>query len=301
MNRRLLLFSPILAFALVGFNAKPATASVIVFSVDEDAAYAAGTKALNENRWADAVTSFDQVINAKGKKVDAALYWKAYALNKLGKADLASDTCNQLRTQFRTSTWNDDCRAITISIHVDRSQADAAARAMARADRDRDRDGRHTSDPDADIKILALNGVMRQNPAQAIPLVRGILSSDQPASVKQHAFFVVAQSKSPEAEALMRDVILGKMGPELQVQAIQSSGIYRGRPANDSLAEAYRATSDVKVKHAVISAFFVSGDDTHLVELARQEKDLELKKSMVSQLSLMHGKAASDYMLELLK
>ena len=99
----------------------------------------------------------------------------------------------------------------------------------------------------------------------------------------------------------MHDLILGKMGPELQLQAIQSSGIYHGKPADDSLAEAYRGTTDAKVKRAVISAYFVGNDDAHLVELARQEKDLEMKRRIVSQLSLMKGKAANDYMLELLK
>ena len=52
---------------------------------------------MDERRWTDAIGAFDQVINAKGKKADAALYWKAYALNKLDKQQLASDTCSQLR------------------------------------------------------------------------------------------------------------------------------------------------------------------------------------------------------------
>jgi hypothetical protein len=306
MNRRLVL-SPILAFALLGSTATPAVASIYVVSsgivsADDDAAYTAGTKALNESRWADAVTAFDQVVNAKGKKADAALYWKAYALNKLDKQQLAADTCVQLSTQYKDSTWNGDCRALTVSLRVDRTQSESRAdRDLQRGDRDRERDSRHQSDPDADIKILALNAVMRQNPGQAMPLVRGILTGDQPMSVKQHALFALSQSKSPEADALIHDLIVGKMGPELQLQAIQSSGMYRGRANNDSLAEAYRNTTDPKVKRAVISAYFISNDDTHLVELARQEKDMELKRRIVSQLSLMRGKAATDYMMELLK
>ena len=156
-------------------------------------------------------------------------------------------------------------------------------------------------DPDAEIKILALNAVMRHDPAQAIPLLRGILTGDQPESVKQHALFILAQNNSPEAQAMMRDLVLGKAGPELQYRAIKDCGIYQGKRANDALAEAYRVSSDVQVKRAVISAFFISGDDVHLVEIARQEKDLELKRQIVSQLSLMRGKAANDYMMELLK
>ena len=55
-----------------------------------------GVKALDDHRWNDAVTAFDQAASGKGKRADAALYWKAYALNKLGRADLAGATCGQL-------------------------------------------------------------------------------------------------------------------------------------------------------------------------------------------------------------
>ena len=304
MNSKLLL-SPLLACALFGFTAKPAVASIfVVVSTDDDAAYVAGNKALNESRWADAVTSFEQIVKAQGKKADAALYWKAYALNKLDKQQLANDTCVQLRTQFKESAWNQDCRALRLSLRDHPIQI-AGMPSLDQLELDLSLDlpvfGGSSKDPDAEIKILALNSLLHRDPAQAMPLLRGILTGDQPMSVKQHALFVLAQSKSPEADALMHDLILGKMGPELQLQAIHSSGIYHGRPANDLLAEAYRNTADSKVKRAVLSAFFISADDTHLVELARQEKDLELKRRIVSQLSLMHGKAASDYMMELLK
>jgi hypothetical protein len=46
---------------------------------------------------------------------------------------------------------------------------------------------------------------------------------------------------------------------------------------------------------------FITQDAPHLVELARSEKDMELKRTIVSQLAIMHDKAATDYMMELLK
>jgi hypothetical protein len=295
MNWKLFL-SPIFAFALLGLAPRPAAAVVPAVSQDDDAGYAVGTKAMNDQRWSDAVLSFDQVIKAKGKKVDAALYWKAYSLNKLGKQQLASDTCVQLGTQFKSSTWNEDCRVLSLSLGGAQNPANAASSPDGPAAK-----GRRQTDPDAEIKILALNSLLHQNPAQAMPQLRGILAGDQPMSFKQHALFVVAQSRSPEADALMHDLILGKMGSDLQQRAIHDCGIYKGQRGNDELAEVYRTTTDIKVKHAVISAFFVSEDDTRLVELARQEKDLGLKRTIVSQLSLMRGKAATDYMMELLK
>ena len=119
--------------------------------------------------------------------------------------------------------------------------------------------------------------------------------------MKRHALFVLAQSKSPEAQSILNDAVLGKLDPSLQRQAIQTVGIYRGKAANDTLVEVYNKTSDIKIKQAVISALFISQDAPRMVDLARSEKNLELKRNIVSQLAIMHDKAATDYMIELLK
>ena len=77
---------------------------------------------------------------------------------------------------------------------------------------------------DEDLKMLALNSLLNKDPATALPLLRGILSGNQPLSVKKHALFVLAQSKSPEAESILHDAALGKLDPQLQGQAIQYDG-----------------------------------------------------------------------------
>jgi hypothetical protein len=309
------------ASALLLFAATPVVHAADPLS-DDPAAYIAGTKAMNDRRWQDAVRSFDQVINAKQAKTDAALYWKAYSLNKLGNQSLALATCTQLHSQYASSTWNKDCEALGIDagafagpvppvppvaplpplskVMIYRTDAYSKAdRDYARADRDMARGESH--DPDADIKMLALNSLLNQDPARAIPLLRGILSGNQPANIKRHAIFVLAQSKSPEAQAILNDAVLGKLDPTLQREAIQSMGIYKGKAGNETLVEVYNKTSDPKIKQAVISAFFISQDAPRMVELAKNEKNLELKRNIVSQLAVMHDKAATDYMIELLK
>jgi hypothetical protein len=318
---RKILASLIFAIAFFGFASTTCRAVIFVASADDDPTYIQGTKAMNDQRWSDAVLSFDQVINAKSKKADAAFYWKAYSLNKLGEQRPAADTCLQLLKQFKTSSWNEDCRVLSLSIGGAQNQSgdpadpdpqprpDPRPRPDSRLRLDplpRGFDARgpgnnRDKDPDLEIKVLALNAVMRRDPAQGISLVRGILAGDQSESFKQHALFILAQNNSPDSQAMMRDIVLGKTDPNLQELAIRDCGVYQGKRLDDALAEAYGASSDVKIKRAVISAFFTSGDDTRLVDLARQEKDLQLKRTIVSQLALMQGKAATDYMMELLK
>jgi len=55
------------------------------------------------------------------------------------------------------------------------------------------------------------------------------------------------------------------------------------------------------VRKAVVNALFIQNNAKALVDLARAEKNLDMKKEIVSKLSLMKSKEATDYMLELLK
>jgi hypothetical protein len=279
---------------------------------DSAAAYAAGNKALEQQNWSEAVASFDKVINAKSKRADAALYWKAYALNKLGNGPLAQATCYQLRSQYSSSSWNKDCSALGINLWGDGQVPPVAAIPPTPPlpplppvppveDYGAGYDGSVPRGSDEDLKILALNSLLNQDPAKAVPLLRGMLSGNQSMQLKKHALFVLAQSRSAEAQAVLNDAVMGKMGPELERQAIQSVAVFQGKKANDTLAEVYRSTSDAKIKRAVISAFFITQDAPRMVELARSEKDMELKRGIVSQLALMKDKAATDYMMELLK
>ena len=294
--------------ALVTAGSSPVTFIVI----SDDDAYTAGTRAMDENRWPDAVSAFDKVIAEKGKRVDAALYWKAYSLNKLGRTPLAIATCDQLKSQFADSPWNRDCSVISVDVSVD-SHAIANQMKMNMnqvhpvvkiAPLNLNMDGMDNDvarGSDEDLKMLALNSLMNRDPATALPLLRGILTGNQPARVKKHALFVLAQSKSPDAESIMHDAALGKLDPQLQEQAIQTMAVFQGKRANDTLAEVYRTTTDPKIKRSIISAMFITKDAPRMVEMARNEKDLELKRRIVSELALMNDKAATDYMMELLK
>jgi hypothetical protein len=279
----------------------------------DDDAYTTGTHAMDEHRWQDAVSAFDKVIGEKGKRVDAALYWKAYSLNKPGKTQLAIATCDQLHSEFADSSWNKDCNTISVEVQAD-PKIMAADQTRLRMDRVHpsvriapvrpdmgERDSDVTRGSDEDLKILALNSLLNRDPATALPLLRGILSGNQPLRVKKHALFVLAQSKSPEAEGILHDAALGKLDPQLQEQAIQAMAVFQGKRANDTLAEIYRTTTDPKIKSSIISAMFITKDAPRMVEMARNEKDLELKRRIVSELALMNDKAATDYMMELLK
>jgi HEAT repeats len=88
--------------------------------------------------------------------------------------------------------------------------------------------------------------------------------------------------------------------PELRRKAIHNLGIAGGMSAAPALVAIYKKDSDPETRKAVIQALFIAGDSHDLVELARAEKDPGVQKEIVQQLSVMHSKEATDYMLEIL-
>lgn len=285
--------------------------------------YAQGNKAMNEQRWSDAVTAFDKAAAAKGKREDASLYWKAYSLNKLGRKDDARATCEVLRKQEPSSTWNRECVALRAGSVTDPTVLVKLAQENALQSRDLshmkiDLDGLYAADArvyrldgkgyggnrtttEDDIKILALHSLMQQDPSKALPLLRDLLKSDKPVELRRQALFVLSRSKGPQAQTILTEVATNKGDAEMQRVAIQMLAVNRGKDAGPTLVDVYRGSTDAPVKRACINGLFLAHDAPRLVDLARGEKDLNMKRDIVSQLALMHDQAATDYMLELLK
>jgi HEAT repeat protein len=88
--------------------------------------------------------------------------------------------------------------------------------------------------------------------------------------------------------------------PKLRLDAINQLGVMGRSKTGDSLAGMYRQESDAGVKKAIINALFVQGNAPAMVDLARKETNPEVRKRIVEQLSVMHSKEATDYLMELL-
>ena len=89
--------------------------------------------------------------------------------------------------------------------------------------------------------------------------------------------------------------------PELRKTAIRNLGLMKRAGTSEALSAIYASDASIDVKKAVINAYFIQGNATGLVALARAEKNVELKKDIVSKLSNMKSKEAADYLMELLK
>ena len=81
-----------------------------------DELYSDGREALDEDRYDRAAEKFSELATLNGAQTDAALYWKAYAENKLGKRDSALTTIADLKKRFPQSRWIKDAGALEIEV-----------------------------------------------------------------------------------------------------------------------------------------------------------------------------------------
>ena len=148
-------------------------------SAPDSSLYADGERAINEGRWSDAEAIFAKVASQHGVHADGALYWKAYAQNKQGQVKPALDTCAELGRDFATSSWNHECGALEIEIHA--------------------RNGKpvepKTGDDD-DLKLLALNSLMKKDEPRALAQIQEILNGDSSEKLKKEALFILGHHYS---------------------------------------------------------------------------------------------------------
>jgi len=268
-----------------------------------------GLKAMDEGRWSDALSSFDKV---HGEYADAALYWKAYNLEKLGRTDDARAACARLASASAQSPWNAECMALQVNsgahhpavkVQVLKSKEPHDGYRVIADEYNvgpyKTTDTPH--DPNDDLKLLALNSLMEQEPEKAMPILRSFIFSDKPIELRRRALFVLGTSKAPGSRELLLDIATTSKDVSLQRAAVQTLATTEGKAAAPELMKIYQGSTDTQVKRAAVSGLFIAQDAPDLVTLARAEKDIELKRNLVSQLSIMHDPAATAYMEELLK
>jgi VWFA-related protein len=190
--------------AIFNLDAEASAGGSAIGSAADDALYADGARAIHESRWADADAIFAKVAQQRGEHVEGALYWQAYAENKLGQPARALATCAELKKGFPASRWLDECGALEIEIRSNSGQPVEPK-----------------SESGQDLKILALNALMHKDEPRAIEEIRALIESDQPETQKEHALFVLAQSSSQPARQLLQQVAQNTSNPALQSRASQ--------------------------------------------------------------------------------
>ena len=235
--------------------------------------YDEGRAALDEESYERAETKFGELAQLNGPQTDAALYWQAYAENRLGKRDAALAAIADLKQRFPQSRWQKDAAALEIEVRQSSGQPP-----------------RPEAQSDEELKMLALNGLVHSDPERAVPVLRKVLESSAAPKEKERALFVLAQSGSPQGREIIVQIARGQGNPDLQRKAIQYLGLFGGTQARQIMAEVYASPStDTSVRRAILRSYMLAKDKEHLVQAAKSEKDDGLKREAIRQLGLMRA------------
>lgn len=232
--------------------------------------YDAGQDDLDSSHWDRAIQRFDRVIDAKGSKADAALYWKAYAQNRLGQRADALSTIAQLTKEYPKSRYIEQAKALEVDVR-----------------RDTGSPVQPQNESDDDLRLMALNALQNSSPDEAIPMLQKVLQGTGSPKLKARALFVLAQSNSPRARDVLVGIAKGNGVPDLQMKAIQYLGLFGGAESRAALADIYGSTSDVDVKKRILRAFMVAGERDRVLHAAQSEQNPELRAEAVQQLGVM--------------
>jgi len=237
--------------------------------------YDEGREALDDDRYERAEAKFDQLAQTASSQADAALYWKAYAENRLGKRDTALANLAELKRRFPQSRWLKDASALELEVRQSSGQP-----------------VHPEAEKDEELRMLALRGIMNSDPEKAVPILgKRLESASATPKEKSQALFVLAQSGSPQAREILGRVARGQNNPDLQRKAIQYLAMFGGAESRKTLAEVYASTSDASLKRAILRSYMIGGDREHLFEAAKNEKDDEVKREAIRQLGLIHAQA----------
>jgi HEAT repeat protein len=236
----------------------------------EDQAYEQAREFIDEEHWQRALEAFNQVIALNGSKVDTAMYWKAYALNKLGQNAEALATLATLSKKFPQSRTLEQAHALEMDVRRSAGQP-----------------VRPENVQDEDLKLYALQALGNQDPERAVPMLEKIIRGDSSARLKERAMFVLAQMSDPRARKLLAEAAKDDAHPDVQSKAIQYLGVHGGPENRALLSEVYQSTADARVKKRVLQAWMISGEKDRILTAATSEKDPELRAAAIQQLGVM--------------
>ncbi|MBM3738200.1 MAG: tetratricopeptide repeat protein [Acidobacteria bacterium] len=272
--------------------------------------YSRGSSALHRGAWEEAAKHFEEAVRAKDSRADGAMYWRAWALHKLGRKDEAMGVLAALTKEHPQSRWSNDAKVLEVEVKQSSGQPVSPEEFS-----------------NEEIKLYALNGLVNTEPDRAMPMIEKILSGPGSPQLRERAMFVLAQIKAPRAKELLGKIARGQnANPDMQLWAVRYLGHSREKDVLPVLAEVYAGTADVSIKRQVIEAYGHHRDAARLVEVVRTEKDADLRrraldnlrdakplielaraekdpvfrKEIVRRISGMKSKEAADYLIEVL-
>ena len=244
----------------------------------ESGFYERGTTALDDSDWEECVKWFGKVARMEGPRAAGAWYWTAYALNRLGRRSEALEALETLKAKYPESRWKNDARALEVEIHGKGAKV-----------------GTETGE-DEETKLYALQALQNLDDDRAVPMLVKFLDGNHSPKLKEQALFILVQTGTAAAREKVIAIAKGSSNPHLQRKALEFLGAFDDAPqVHGVLKEIYASASDPDIKKAILQGFMVSDDVKGLYEIARTEKDPNLRRNAIHGLGVQE--ASEELML----
>lgn len=235
-----------------------------------DRAYDKALRLLDKREYAEAVSTFDEVIEGKTARAPGALYWRAWALYKMNKRTEALETLAALERVYPNSSWKNDGKALDLEIRQASGQQIPPE-----------------SVEDEELRMVALYSLAMNDPDRALPVVEKVLRGPYSMKMKKKALFVLTQFPSKSSSALVERVARGELNPDLQLEAIEFIGVMGSAANRELLASIYKQSPNAAVKKEIMKSYMIAGDRKRLLDIARSEPNEDLREKAVEQLGVM--------------
>ena len=143
--------------------------------------------------------------------------------------------------------------------------------------------------PDTDLRIQALGGLMRTDSARVIPMLREIAFESENPQEASRAVFVLAQSGRPDAHSTVIDVAMHGAEP-VRIAAVRELGRFGGAKVSEELLQVY-STGNPRVKYQVVNSLGERSAKVALMRIAESEANQHLRDTAIVTLGQAGGRA----------
>ncbi|HEX7047878.1 MAG TPA: hypothetical protein VF275_09960 [Gammaproteobacteria bacterium] len=253
----------ILALGLLGCVAN--TGAIAANEATNGDAYEQGRRALDRAEWASAREAFATAVDS-GKNIEASLYWKAYAEAKMKNYPAAQETIARLKAAYPQSQWVNDADALALEMSGPRAPGKLPE--------------------DEELKLYALQMLMMNDPERAEPLLKEYIEEGKSDELRDRAMFILLQHPDAANSELLNDALSQAMNIPLKMSAIRLLGMLDDEKSRALLDKVYRESEESAVKHMIIQSYMTQDNHERLAEIARNEKDIDLKRQAVMMLGV---------------
>lgn len=260
-----------------------------------DSLYRLGRQAVADADYRAAAKLFKDVVDKypKSDKAGEALYWRAWALNRLGsdrrsKSDLddALSAIDQLQKNYAKTPSATDAaslRAQIRSAQANLGDARAAVEVTSEAKGLGQARGCTASKDDEEMRMAALEGLMTMNATDAVPILKDVLKQKDPCRVelRKRAVWMLSTKRGDDVAQTLLEVASNDPSADVRGEAVQWLAQSRSElaiPMLDSILKSGR-DEDIR-KKAIFALSQFSKDPRAGAALKRAAEDDKMSKDI---------------------